>query len=176
MNRIILEKDGVLVENRRRVEKNALMFLGHKVDPAPGCTLRSFFRMFDRYPVLAELSEFLPDCLQRYRSCPPDGCAAGAVAYLELIKTVEMVGFPGKPRLEIYSSLWGAADGRHCPLRPLQLETLLDLPFKLGRLKHVVFGDKVDVLEFETVFSLFEMIEGIVWELSFQGTPRDCAL
>ena len=32
-------------------------------------------------------------------------------------------------------------------------------------------------LEFkEKVFNLFELIEGIIWELSFQGTPKECAL
>ncbi len=176
MNRVTLEKDGSLAEDRCRVKKNALMFLGYKVELAAGCTLRSFFRMFDRYPVLAELSAFLPDCRQRCQACPPSGCVTDAVAHLEFNKTVEMVGFPGKPRLEIYNSLCGVADGRQVPLKPLQLEDLLDLPLKLGGLKHIVFGDKVDVFEFETVFSLFELIEGIVWELSFQGTPRECAL
>ena len=47
---------------------------------------------------------------------------------------------------------------------------------KLGVLKHVIFGDKVDVFEFDTVFNLFEFIGGIIWELSFQGTPKECAL
>ena len=52
----------------------------------------------------------------------------------------------------------------------------MDMPLKLGVLKHIVFGDKVDVFEFETVFNLFEFIEGIIWELSFQGTPKECTL
>ena len=50
------------------------------------------------------------------------------------------------------------------------------MPLKLGMLKHIIFGDKVDVFEFDTVFSLFEFIDGIVWELSFHGTPKECAL
>jgi len=176
VNRVTLAKDGWLVENRRRVKDKALMLLGYKIELAPGYSLRSFFRMFDRYPVLTGLSEFLPDCLQRCRACPPEGCVTDAVGCLEFSKTVEMVGFPGKPRLEIYSSLCGVNDGRQCPLKALRLEDLLDLPLKLGGLKHIVFGDKVDVFEFETVFSLFELIEGIIWELSFQGTLRQCAL
>ena len=51
------------------------------------------------------------------------------------------------------------------PLRlfgPTGLENLLDMPLKLGRLRHIVFGDKVDTLEFETVYSLFEFIDGVV--------------
>jgi len=176
VNKITLKKNGLLEENRHSVKTKALMFLGFKVELAAGYTLRSFFRMFDSYPVLAELNAFLPDCRQRYQASPSQGCVTDAVAYLEFNKTVEMVGFPGQPRLEIYNTLCGVQAGRQCPLKPLRLENLLDLPFKLGGLKHIVFGDKVDVFEFETVFSLFELIEGIVWELSFQGTPRECAL
>ena len=46
----------------------------------------------------------------------------------------------------------------------------------LARLKHIVFGDKVDIFEFDTVFTLFEFIEGIAWELSFHVAPTECAL
>jgi hypothetical protein len=34
----------------------------------------------------------------------------------------------------------------------------------------------MDVFEFETVFTLFEFIDGIAWELSFHGTPDACDL
>jgi len=63
-----------------------------------------------------------------------------------------------------------------CELKSFHMQSLLDMPVKLGMLKHIVFGDKVDVFEFDTVFSLFEFIDGIVWELSFHGTPKECAL
>ena len=55
-------------------------------------------------------------------------------------------------------------------------EQIFDMPVRIGKLKHVVFGDKVDVLEFDTVFNLFEFIEGIVWQLSFHRSPKECAL
>ncbi|MGD8258472.1 MAG: hypothetical protein PVH56_12955, partial [Desulfobacterales bacterium] len=63
-----------------------------------------------------------------------------------------------------------------CELKSFHMQSLLDIPLKLGMLKHIVFGDKVDVFEFDTVFSLFEFIDGIIWELSFHGTPKECAL
>ena len=61
-------------------------------------------------------------------------------------------------------------------LKSFHLESILDMPLKLGVLKHIVFGDKVDVFEFDTVFNLFEYIGGIIWELSFQGAPKECAI
>jgi len=56
----------------------------------------------------------------------------------------------------------------------MQIENLLDLPVELGNLKHVVFGDQVDIFEFETVYTFFEFLDGIAWELSFLGTPKQC--
>ena len=50
------------------------------------------------------------------------------------------------------------------------------MPLRLGLLKHVVFGDRVDVFSFETVYTLFEFIDSIAWELSFHGTPRECKI
>jgi hypothetical protein len=105
-----------------------------------------------------------------------EGCRTHAFDRLEFGKTVEMIGFPGKPRLEIYHSLYGAVGTEKVEIRQIPLEELLDMPLGLGRLKHIVFGDRVDVLEFDTVFTLFEFIEGIVWELGFQGTLMACEL
>ena len=86
-----------------------------------------------------------------------------------------MIGYPGK-KLEIYSSIRGILEKDAAEIRSLQLNSLLDMPLKLGRLKHVVFGDRVDIFEFDTVFTLFEFIDGITWELSFHVIPEQCEL
>ncbi len=78
--------------------------------------------------------------------------------------------------MEIYTSLYGVYGNETCDLRSVQLENILDMPLKLGKLKHIVFGDQEDVLAFETVFTLFEFIDGILWDLSFHGTLGACAL
>lgn len=152
------------------------MFLSHPVDLDSGFTLRSFFRMVERYELLTKLSAFLPDCVSRYRACPAADCIIDAIDHLEFCKTIEMIGFPGTPRLEIYNSLNGVHHGQSCEIRMFALEHLLDMPVRLGVLKHVIFGDKVDVFEFETAFNLFEFIDGVVWEMSFHGTPKECGL
>ena len=58
----------------------------------------------------------------------------------------------------------------------MQLDSLLDLPLKLGKLKHIVFGDRVDIFEFDTVYTLFEFIDGIAWQLGFHAAPEQCEL
>jgi hypothetical protein len=86
-----------------------------------------------------------------------------------------MIGVPDK-RLEIYNSLFGVQAGATTEIKSMQLAGLLDIPLKLGRLKHIVFGDRVDIFEFETVYTLFEFIDGIAWQLGFHATPEQCEL
>ena len=176
MNQITLQNDGSILESNKIVPSDSLMILGCQVELGQGYSLRSFFRMFERYELLVKLDAFVADCMQRYRGCPKNDCTRDDIDYLEFYKTVEMIGFPGEPRLEIYHTLCGVRGTENLAIKLLHLESILDIPLKLGVLKHIIFGDKVDVFEFDTVFNLFEFIGGIVWELSFQGTPKECAL
>ena len=177
MNEITLTTDGTIVSDGKQVEAcRPLMFLSAQVKLASDCTLRSYFQLIENYPLLSELNPFFADSLEQYRKSPVGGCQDPSLDDLMLAKTVEMIGFPGKPRLEIYHSLYGRQGVELHEIKDFPLENLLDMPLRLGKLKHVVFGDKVDLLEFETVFTLFELIDAIMWELSFHGTLLSCEI
>ena len=175
MNAITLKKNGAINLNGEIVKSDALELLSFQVALEKGYTLRSFFEMLDKYTLFAKLNDFFPTYLKQYRSCPEQGCTSALVDYLEFSKTVEMIGAPDK-RLEIYNALVGVSASETSEIKSLQLDSLLDLPLKLGRLKHIVFGDRVDIFEFDTVYTLFELIDGIGWELSFHATPEQCEL
>ena len=176
MDTVTLAVAGGIIHQRREVTTSPLGYLGGQVDLEAGYTLRAFFRMMDRYPVLADLNDFLPALAAEARSAPPGCGPAPRLDGLRLTKTVEMIGFPGKPRLEIYNAFHGTAGGEMVDLRPFQLTALLDTELTLGRLRHIVFGDKVDIFEFQTVFNLFEFILALAWELSFLQSPGSCEL
>jgi len=175
MNAVTLKINGAIDHNGSSVKSDILSYLSSQIKLEAGYTLRSFFQMLDRYRLLVDLNTFFPECRQQYHLCPPEGCATVNADYLEFTKTVEMIGFPEK-RLEIYNSFSGVHANGAFEIRSLQLESLLDLPVKLGRLKHVIFGDPVDIFEFDTVFTLFEFIDGIAWQLSFHVIPTQCAI
>ncbi|MCU0593578.1 MAG: hypothetical protein MUC57_19180 [Desulfobacterales bacterium] len=99
MNTVILKSDGELQRDGVSVPADPLRYLGYKVELGQGYTLRSFFRMIERYPVFAQLNAFFPECMQLYQACPDGECLAPGMGQLELYKTVEMMGFPGEPRL-----------------------------------------------------------------------------
>ncbi len=176
MNKIVLKPDGSIVYNEKTVEKGVLSFLACEVILDDTFTLRSYFRMIERYFQLAELNSSFPSYMKQYLECPATDCVYDGFKYLEFGKTVEMIGFPGEPRLEIYNSLRGIYGTETFDIRNVSLKNLLDMPLFLGKLKHIVFGDKADILEFDTVFNLFDFIDGILWELSFQGTLMQCEL
>ena len=175
MESITLKKDGSIDQSGKTVKSVVLNLLSSQISLEEGYSLRSFFEMLEIYSLFSELSAFFPMYTEQYRSCPENGCDGGFFDYLEFGKTVEMIGVPDK-RLEIYNSLVGMQADQSSEVRSLQLESLLDLPLKLGKLKHVVFGDRVDIFEFDTVYTLFEFIDGIGWELSFHATPEQCEL
>jgi hypothetical protein len=176
MNIVTLQPDGSVLENRKHLSDDPLEFLGYKIEIARGVILRTFFEMIKKYPLLVRLNPFLPTYLKHYGLCAQKGCVYPGMDYLEMEKTIEMIGFPGEPRLEIYIALHGVKENKKIDLKDIGIDSLLDMPLKLGKLKHVVMGDKVDIFEFETVFTFFEFIDGIVWELSFLGTLTGCPL
>jgi len=175
MNAVTLQIDGSIYQNGKAVKSDALDLLSSQIELEEGYTLRSFFEMLEKYTLFAKLNEFFPTHTEQYHSCPERGCDTGLLDYLEFGKTVEMIGVPDR-RLEIYNSLSGVQSSEASEIRSMLLEGLLDIPLKLGRLKHVVFGDRVDIFEFDTVYTLFEFIDGIAWELGFNVTPEQCEL
>lgn len=175
MNEITLTSEGIILSDAKPVEAGRpLMFLSAQVKLASDCILRSYFKLIENYPLLSELNPFFPASLEQYRKSPAGGCREPSLDYLLLTKTIEMIGFPGNPRLEIYHALHGLKGADFHEIKDYPLESLLDMPLRLGKLKHIVFGDKVDLFEFDTVFTLFELIDAVIWELSFHGTLLAC--
>ena len=176
MNSVELKPDGIIYEGRNPIETDPLRLLGYKVEFSGRVTLRSFFKLIEKYEVLSRLNSFLPTYMGHYRSCTEQNCVNAGIDHLELTKTIEMIGFPGEPRLEIYITLQGLKGSETVDLTNIGIDTLLDMPLSLGKLKHIIMGDRVDTFEFDTVFNLFEFIDGIVWELSFLGTLTGCPI
>ena len=175
MNAVTLKTDGTIFYEGEAVNAERLDLLSCQITLDKAYTLRSFFKMLQKYALFNQLNAFFPTYTEQVEGCPQQGCDAGLLDHLEFSKTVEMIGVPDK-RLEIYNSLFGMYASEASEIKSMQLAGLLDVPLKLGRLKHIVFGDRVDIFEFDTVYTLFEFIDGIAWQLSFHATPEHCEL
>ncbi len=177
MNPLRLEADGTLWLRDQALADDVIACLGHPLKLSAACTLRSFFRLLDREKGLQRLNCFAPSFLARYHQSPDHACLFPGIAHLQLTRIIEMTGFPGTPAIRIFVNLEGVGtDGAPQPIKAAGIEQLLEIPLRLGRLKHIVFGDRIDTLEFDTLFNLFEFIDGICWELSFHNLPDQCRL
>lgn len=172
MNRAKLTLAGCIACDSKQVVDDPMMFLPFQAELEEGYTLRSYFQLICRYPVLQELNAVFPAYRKRYSECPPAGCETKDFNHLELNKTIEMVGVPGESTyLSIYPSLRGVSGNDSLDLEPYRLEELLDMPLRLGGLDHIIFGGKLDVFRFDTVFNLFEFIDGIARQPRLKTGP-----
>lgn len=172
-----LTADGELLrQSGEALASDPLVWLGARLDLAPGCTLRSFFRSVEAYPDLLRLSPFLPACLEEASRWPSRDCTTPRLRDLELTKRVELIGAPGERRVQIYCLFYAAGPEQALDVKELSYGEILDEPLLLGPLRHVVFGDSLDSLDFATSYTLFEVVDTIGWHLSFQGAPNKCSL
>lgn len=178
MNRVTMRPTGHLEPQEAPATNDPLSLLGMVATLERGVTLRTIIQMLRLYPDLTRLSPFLPQALKEAEKQPKENCKTEAFSQLQLAKIIELTGFPGNPTVHSYTTLRGTNEhgGQEHELRFIPLGELLDMPLTLGGVKHTVFGDRPDVLACDAAFSLFDIIEGIAWELGFQGGSRQCSL
>jgi len=177
VDEVLLEQDGAIRGHENATVDDALGALDARITLAPGYSLRSFMRMLCANPVLFRLNDFAHDFAAAYPAWPAADCVPVGITRLEFARVVEMIGHPAPPRLEIYHVLRGLdAAGADMEIKGWRVEMLLDVPLVLGPLRHVVFGDRVAEFSFATVCDLFDFFQGVLWQLAFHGTPRECAL
>ena len=124
-------------------------------------TLRSFFRLLKRNPLARELVPGLGDALAEAEACPASGCRYPGLEALRLGKRVELTGFPGTPRVDVYLAVEGVGD--ELPeLRFFRLRDMLDTPLQTGTARHVLLGETATALDAETSFTVFDLLEGMV--------------
>ena len=176
MQKLKILADGQTLLDGKPLSGDVLNHLGDICELVDGCSLRSFFELLVNYPSLARISPFLPDFLEKYKNWPSSKDPPLGLDYLELTKVMEMIGYPGPPSLEIYTDFRGIFRGQTQEIKSFPVETLLGAPLRLGTLKHKLLGDKFEEMEFQTVYTLFDLVDGIAWQLAFHGSPVECAL
>lgn len=170
MDTIRLQNNGTLSSDGSLVE-----LLRMKLVLDEEVTLRSFFSLLRRYPLAQKLVPGLSSALAEAEACTPSGCRYPGLQGICLNKRIELRGFPGEPSVDVYLAI--ETIGNELPeLRFFRLQDMLDTPLRLGCAQHVLLGEATATLNAETSFTLFELLEGLGWELSFQGGSLACKL
>lgn len=176
METLSLTPEGEILEKGRPAAGDPLSWLSRLVTLEEGVTLSSFFSMVRSHSLFIQLSPVLDPLIQMAEAAGPSYPKAEELDGLVFYKTVAMKGFPGRPGIEIYNSLKGVKAGEVLGLKFFQVESLLEHDLHLGDLKHVIFGDSQDMFTCDTHYSLFELIDGVAWEMSFNFNPLQCSI
>lgn len=171
-----LKKNGQILKQGKLVRSPVYRYLSDTIVLDKGFRLISFFRIIKLYPELKQLSDILTTLLSMAFQSREQHIKTDEINYLIFYKTISMKGFPGEPGIDIYNSLKGIKQEKLVGLKFFQMDNLLGHKLVLGRLKHIIFGDGQDTFSYETFYTLFELIEGICWEMSFNFNPKQCVL
>jgi len=176
MEKIVLHENGSITKKDKKIISSVLRLLGNHIEMDEEFTLGSFFMMINQYPDLKDISEILEGLLGIVKANNETWVKTPKLQSLLFYKTIEIKGFPGSPSLNFYNTLKGVYEKKIQDLKFFHVEALLGHKVKLGKLNHVVFGDKEDLFQYETFYTLFELVEGIAWELSFNFNPLQCSI
>jgi hypothetical protein len=178
-----LKENGQIFKRGKMITSPVFRYLSDTITLDRDFKLISFFRVIKLYPELEQLSDILKTLLSMaFQSGAPGvmsdtpGVKSDEIDHLTFYKTISMKGFPGEPGIDIYNSLKGVKQDEFIDLKFFQIASLLDHKIVPGRLEHIIFGDAQDTFSYETFYTLFELIEGICWEMSFNFNPKQCAL
>ncbi len=176
MEKVFINKKGEIIKQANIVNGSVLKLIGNSIELDERFTLGSFFMMVKQYPDLINISEIIEPLLEIVAKTGSIAIKSDELDSLLFYKTIEIKGYPGSPSLTFYNTLKGLFDKETKDLKFYHLETLLNHKLELGKLKHVVFGDREDVFQYRTFYTLFEFVEGISWELSFNFNPIQCSI
>ncbi|MCF6247880.1 MAG: hypothetical protein L3J69_11010 [Desulfobacula sp.] len=171
-----LKENGLILKRGRVVTSPVFRYLSDTIILDKGFRLISFFRVIKLYPELEQLSDILSTLLSMAFQSGEPNIKTDEIDHLIFFKTISMKGFPGDPGIDIYNSLKGIKQEKSVGLKFFQMDSLLAQKLVLGKLKHIIFGDSQDTFSYETFYTLFELIEGICWEMAFNFNPKQCVL
>ncbi|MEW5734156.1 MAG: hypothetical protein AB1921_04830 [Thermodesulfobacteriota bacterium] len=174
MDPLALTGHGTII--RPEPGKELLACLGMTIELSEDFTFGAFFRTLSENPELVRLNELFGPLVAEHAGSREGPAPDGGPERLEFFKSVELIGYPGRPRVEIYPQLAGFRGAERVDIRFEHVDSLLGLPLGLGKLSHVVFGDRFTEMSFETSYTLFEFLDGMAWELGFMNAPAACAM
>jgi hypothetical protein len=160
-------------------EMDVLAYLMEPVELAKGFTVRDYFKVVQKYKMLQLLDHYFEPYLEELKKCPAKGCAAPDMKSIEVHKYVT-VNFEKDAYVVLDVS--GIAKKKdehgniHYGVDFMPLSKMLDLPITFGKMGiHSISMDKKKEFNYKypTSYTLWDLIRGFIWEISFYGVPQE---
>jgi len=150
-----------------------------------GFTLKDYFKIIIEYPIFQLLDSFFGPFIEEFNLCQEDYYVCSDIDYITLQKVTRINIWNDNSiddEIENYIDVYGYNEKTEtCYAIDLSsLKEIIDIPLKLGN--HIFYkeiynlsnssDDKNISEEYETQFSLLDIIHSIIWELSFYGIPE----
>lgn len=141
-------------------------------------TLRSYFKMIEKYPDLQKLDLFYSSFLEEYNKCPKEGCKEEGIDEIHISTDFEL-----EKEIEEYSMTYSwhifginYVDDVNYGLDFLPLSHLLDIPIKIvdGYFSKINYNNIKTEEQFicKSELIMWDFIQSFIWELSFYGVPE----
>jgi len=193
-NKIVFDPLSSKREKETIEEKDLPRFLTEEVEIGEGVT---FGRIFDLIILHKDLFNVIFDsgCLHGHKiemyigEYDKEVEKSTEITYIECYWGTDYWNFSGEKEMCLYSSFHGIKEGYtdanmgdgkpfDCPMGlTSHINGLKDLPFKINNdvsFNEIKNGKFKIKLEGKHKMTLFEIIKGILFELSFYGTPENC--
>lgn len=193
MSEIILNKNGTITTNywnpkhRQHIKTKFLTpgdavlgLLQSNVTLEDGYTLRSLFKLLEKYPVLLWLEWSFINFIDEYKSCPPKGCVSDNLTHIVIAKYASIDCCGEEKELIVSTHVSGKIEGieETYALDFSPLNTLLDLKLQFDTAGFYKEEDlykkgraKKKVEYYPHSYTLWDLCTSIMGELSFHGTP-----
>lgn len=172
-----------------------LTLLNNVIELEDGFTIRDWFKLLLNYPCLQLLDNFFPSFLAEYESCPKENCTDPdqKIIAISFQKFIELENYTNDGQskeynCETYIGISGSTndkDNISYGLSFWPLKNYLDTPIRFE--KGLIYKESrtednqtkelpedKDLININ--YSLFDLIQSFIYEISFYGTPdqRDC--
>ena len=158
-----------------------LSYLDSEFELEESFTLRDYFTLILNYSALQKLDLNFPLYIKEFLLAPKSGCINNEMSEIILEFNVASILSSGhiEGSLEVYINVSGISnkeDGIRFGLDFCPLDKILDLPIVFGDALVYKTKDYIKIQDQQTEnfsYTLYNFIHGIIYELSFYGSPEN---
>lgn len=179
---LTLQRDGKIIHKERKkavsTKGEILAYLGYIVELEKGFTIRDLFKVITKYKALQLIDNYFFAFLKEVKKCPKSGCKDKDMAAIAFQKICSTDFGENHTYIDIHAATKKPdKDGQtRYAVDFMPLSKMLDLPIIFDPILICSMAKNAKEeyrYEHPTDYTLWELVHGFIWELSFYGVPAE---